>query len=623
MKEIKGLSGKILEIDLSGKTWKVTEAPVSMVQRYLGGKGLGLKLFYDRLGGSLAKVDPLGPENILGFITGVLTGTGAPCSARFSAVTKSPLTGIMLSSSCGGPFGIALRTAGYDGVLISGKAESPVWIDIRPEAVVFLPADTLWGKMTSETQEALGLGKRDGALVIGPAGENQVFYANIESGHRFFGRGGMGAVMGAKNLKAITARGGQYKIVPALPKEYNQVKKRAAAYLKRNDFVIQYGKYGTASNVDYGIEAGFLPVRNFKNRTHEKAYLVSGQSMAEAFSTKPSTCLPCSILCGHKGTFPDGKMRQIPEYETVGVLGPNLEIFDTFILSQWNEVLNDLGMDTISTGVTFGWAMEAAERGIRPSALSFGKTDNILEMIRNTAYKEGEGEELSLGVKRLSEKYGGTEYAIHVKGLELAAYDPRAGWGQGLNYAVANRGGCHLNAYPIGQEAIFKFLNPYTTKAKAAWVDFFENLFSALNSLTTCQFTAFGYILEPPVAKYTPKPFLKIFMQNLPRLTMKLLDYSVLSGFFHSLTGLPLSMKDFLKAGRRIHILERYMNTEIGIRKKDDTLPERFLKEGKTSHPVDSVVDLDPMLTQYYKLKGYSAEGVPETGVLKELELTD
>lgn len=611
MQTITGPSNRILEINCTEKTWKVSSVEKNDLEDYLGGKGLGLKIFYDRFGKNLSNLDALGPENILCIMTGVLAGSGAPCSARFSGITKSPLTEIMVTSSCGGPFGIALRTAGYDGVLFSGRSEEPLLVEIFPDRVDFLSAAALAGKTTMETQESLGMKNKDGALAIGPAGENLVKYANIASGHRFFGRGGMGAVMGSKNLKAVVARGGEYKIEPVLPEMFKKVKKKANVYLKRNSFVESYKKYGTPANVNFGIEAGFLPVRNFRDRTHGDAHSLTGEEMAERFATKHSTCVPCSILCGHKGTYPDGKVRQIPEYETVGVLGPNIGNFDPVILAQWNERINELGMDTISLGVTLGWAMEAAEKGIRPSSLSFGDPKGIIDIIEDIAYRRGEGRDLADGTRCLSGKYGGTDYAIHVKGLELAAYDPRAGWGQGLNYAVANRGGCHLNAYPIGQEAIFKFLNPYTAKAKARWVDFFENLFSALNSLQTCQFTAFGYILEPPVAKYTPKPFLKIFMGHFPRMTMLLLDYSVLSRFFWAITGIKLPMNTFLAAGRRTHVLERYMNTLMGINIKDDTLPERFLKEGKTAHPVDSVVPIETLRRDYYRVKGYDFQGLP------------
>ncbi|MFZ2635943.1 MAG: aldehyde ferredoxin oxidoreductase C-terminal domain-containing protein, partial [Rectinemataceae bacterium] len=330
-------------------------------------------------------------------------------------------------------------------------------------------------------------------------------------------------------------------------------------------------------------------------------------------------CAPCTVLCGHKGTYPDGKVRHIPEYETVGVWGGNIMNFDPDLVAVWNDRMNDLGIDTISCGVTVGWAMEAAEKGLRPSALEFGKTDNIPAMLDDIAYRRGEGADLALGTKRLAEKYGGKEFAAQVKGLELAAYDPRAGWGQGLNYAVANRGGCHLNAYPIALEAIFHYIPPYTKRSKASWVAFFEDLFDAVNSTQTCQFTVFGYLLEPPIAKYTPKPLLKAAMSLVPGIAQRMLDWSALSGLVSAITGRKISQKDFIMAGRRTHVLERYMNVSMGITGEDDTLPARFLTEAETRHPVKSVVPVESMVKSYYRHKGYDENGIPTDRLLGSL----
>lgn len=208
-----------------------------------------------------------------------------------------------------------------------------------------------------------------------------------------------------------------------------------------------------------------------------------------------------------------------------------------------------------------------------------------------------------------------------MKGLEIAAYDPRAAWGQGLNYAVANRGGCHLSAYLVSLEIFFGFLHPYTTRSKAFWVDFFEDLNAGINSLQTCQFTSFAYILEPVIAKYTPKFMLGLTMQYLPTIAAMFFDYSVYSSTYESITGIPMTMRNFHKAGRRTHILERYMNIQMGITAKDDTLPNRFLNEAETNHPVKKVIDLEPMIKAYYKKKGYDHNGIPTPATLKELDI--
>jgi aldehyde:ferredoxin oxidoreductase len=617
MQEIHGTSGKIALVDLSGGTMETREVPPLWRRDYLGGKGLALKFFYELRQECLETMDPLGDENLLCFFSGVMSGTGAVCSARFSGLTLSPLTGLMVHASCGGPFGIALKTAGYDGLIITGKAESPTILELdatggsnaESPGFVLKPADALWGLDCEESLKLLDLQKGDGSLLIGPAGENQVRYANIASGHRYLGRGGMGAVMGSKQLKAVVAHGGAWKVLPANRSSFDKTKKRSVSYINRNSFALSYRKFGTAFNVRPGIKAGYLPVRNFDGRTDPRAEALSGEVMAERYKSKPSPCKPCTIICGHKGTFPDGEVRQLPEYETVGLLGPNLDIYDPDLVGRWNQAANRFGMDTITLGATLSWAMEAASKGIRPSSLAFGQADGIEEMIEAIALKKGEGAELAEGTRRLAEKYGGEEFAVHVKGLELAAYDPRAAWGQGLNYAVANRGGCHLNAFPIGLEVLFGFLNPRSKRAKAKWVDYFEDVYSAVNSLQTCQFSAFAYVLEPFVAKYTPRPLLNIAMTWLPKLSRLGLDWSVYSNYYQSITGIPTTAARLRRCGRRVHILERYMNTLRGVSVQQDRLPGRFT--GKDDVPVGSMVQA------YYRQKGYDRRGIPLPAVLR------
>lgn len=618
---ITGESARCLEVDLSTETWQAIETSELDRREYLGGKGLGLKLINDRIGTRLDTIDPLGADNILAFMTGSFMGTGAPCSGRFAGITKSPLTGIMVTASCGGPFGMALRTAGWDGLLVKGRAARPSLLQIDSEGVQFRSAATLWGQETGPVQAALADSPQKGVLVIGPAAENGVLYSVIRSGNRYLGRGGMGTVMASKNLKAIVATGRTYSIKPVDEKKFLKYNTIAKKYITRNSFVLNYRAYGTSYGVRPGIRSGYAPVRNFRDRTDPRCEAFSGESMAERYKTKPATCIPCSIMCGHKGVYPDGKTRHIPEYETVGLWGGNILNFDPDLIGILNERMNELGIDTISCGATVGWAMEAAEKGLRPSSLAFGKTENLGQIIEDIAWHRGEGIELALGTKRLAERYGGMDFAPQVKGLEIAAYDPRAGWGQGLNYAIANRGGCHLNAYPIGLEAIFNFIPQYTVLSKASWVCFMEDLFSAANSVQTCQFTIFGYLLEPLVARYTPKPVLKLVMTLLPDLAQVLLDWSALSGLLSAITGRPLKMREFLKCGRRIHVLERMMNLKCGIRQQDDTLPGRFLEEAITAHPVRSVVPIKKLVAAYYRKKGYGSDGIPTERLLASLNL--
>ena len=614
MNEIIGTNNRILEVDLTAGSYKVSNVSREDRMNYLGAKGLGLKLIYDRM---KPGVDPLGEENIFALMPGVLMGTGAPCSGRFDAITKSPLTGIMITSSCGGSFGMQLKTAGWDGLLISGKAQKPTTLEVNSEGVEFKDASELWGLEISESQERLK-GKKRGILTIGPAGENKVKYANVASGHRFLGRGGMGAVLGAKNLKAVVATGGMYKIRPANKDLFDKVKKRATSYIQRNESSVNYKHLGTNANLKPINDACMLPINNFKDGQHEDAHKISGETLQTKHKTKHSTCKPCTILCGHKGDF-GGVERALPEYETIGLLGANIGIFDSEKIAEWNDICSEIGIDTISAGGTLAWAMEATEKGILESDLKFGKADGISEMLKSIGHREGLGNDLAEGSRALSQKYGGADYAIHVKGLEMAAYDPRGSFGQGLAYAVANRGACHLSAYLVAMEIYFKLLKSDTTGGKPEFTKFFEDLTCCINSLQSCQFTMFAYTLETPMTKYTPDFVNAFFMNTFPKIAVHFVDFGLYTKLWSSITGIKLSGSAFLKAGERVHVLERYMNTREGISRKDDTLPERFLKEGRASDSEKKTVPLGAMLDNYYKVRGFDSDGIPTEKTLRKL----
>ncbi len=617
MKQIIGTSNRILEVDLSTKTHSAYEVTDSERRLFLGAKGLGLKLLFDRM---MSGTDPLGPDNMIAFMPGVLMGTGGPCSGRFEAISKSPLTGIMITSSCGGPFGLSLKTAGWDGLIIKGKADTPHFLDITQKGATFEDATHLWGKDIPETQAVLDE-KKAKSIVIGPAGENQVPYANMASGHRFLGRGGLGAIMGSKHLKAIRAHGGVFTIKPKNPELFKKTRARAMAYINKNKMTSQkYRDYGTAANVRPCIEAGILPVKNFQDGTHELADQVSGEIMAQKHQTRHHTCKPCTIRCGHKGTFKNGEMSA-PEFETIGLLGTSLGIFDLDIIAEFNQICGKLGLDTISAGGTLAWVMEATAKGMIQSDLKFGSPDGIAQALFDIAHMKGFGAQMALGSKSLSEKFGGDEFAIHVKGLEMAAYDPRGSFGQGLAYAVANRGGCHLSAYLIAQEIYFKLLKPDSDFKKAQWVKFFEDITCCINSLQTCQFTMFAFFLEPPLAKYTPNFILGLLMQYLPAIAIPLIDFSTYTDLWQSVTGIRISNAEFLKAGERIHVLERFMNTQEGINRHDDVLPSRLMNQGRKSDTQHKKVKLDKMISQYYALRGYDPDGIPLNKTIKQLEL--
>ncbi|MBF0203506.1 MAG: aldehyde ferredoxin oxidoreductase, partial [Desulfamplus sp.] len=375
MEEIKGYSNRILEINLTDRSWSVYEAPVKDRELFMGGKGMGIKLLYDRL---KPGIDPLGEDNIIIIMPGVTTGTGAPCSGRFEAISKSPLTGIIATASCGGPFGLHLQTAGYGGLIIKGKSKDKCVVYFDHKTVEFRDATDVWGLDTVETQKKILSdlsetkksdfvdSKKEAALVIGPAGENLVRFANVSSGHRFLGRGGLGAVMGSKNLKGVVARGKEYKIVPVDAEKFDKVRKKANKFIKQEAFSISMGKFGTASLVKFVNKAKMLPVWNYYFGEHDQAFRITGEMIQQKHDIKINTCKPCSIMCGHKGTF-NGKETSVPEYETLALMGSNLGIFDRDAIARLNDICNKNGMDTISAGGTLGWVMEAVEKGLIPT----------------------------------------------------------------------------------------------------------------------------------------------------------------------------------------------------------------------------------------------------------------
>ncbi|MEA1969215.1 MAG: aldehyde ferredoxin oxidoreductase family protein [Thermodesulfobacteriota bacterium] len=617
MDEIRGALNRILDIDLSKKIYSIFEVTKEEREMFLGGKGLGIKLLFDRLEPG---INPLEKENIIAVMPGVLTGTGAVCSGRFHAVFKSPLTGIMASSSCGGPFGTRLKSAGYGGMLVRGKSEKPCLIHIDHEKVEFIDADDLWGLNTKVVQEKIVSDTKEAALVIGPGGENLVRFANAASEKRFLGRGGLGAVMGSKRLKGIVALGGQYKIVPHDPEKFKELKKRGNTYINRNEISLSMRKYGTAVNLKPVNRTKMLPVWNFSMGSHEHALKITGEMIEKKNKTTYHTCKPCSIMCGHKGDF-SGKKTTVPEYETIALLGSNLGIFDREKISEFNDLCNELGLDTISAGGTIAWVMEASEKGYIDTSLRFGSADGVAEALNDIANGHGFGKEMGLGTRALADKYGGKEFAIQVKGLEMAGYDPRGCYGQGLSYAVANRGACHLSASLMGFEVFLGLLKPDTVKAKPEFVKFMEDFTAGVNSLQACQFTMYAYTLEPVLSRYTPVPVLAFLMQNLPALAISLMDFSLYPQLFSAVTGIKISSKKFIQAGERIHVLERYMNTREGICKKDDTLPDRMLFEIMPEDSKKRMVPLDEMVDLYYKKRGYNSDGVPKPSCLRKLKI--
>lgn len=612
MTDIVAVTDTVLDVNLTSGKISTIDISKSDRKRFIGGKGLALKLLYDHMEKG---VDPLSPENILVIMSGPATGTAAPAGGRFAVVSKSPLTGIFASSYTGGRFGLSLKKAGFDGIMVRGKSAIPVYLKIDHQDISVNDAAPLWGKDTYEVQESM---KEEGDwVVIGPAGENLVGFAVIAAGKRIAGRCGLGAVMGSKNLKGIVATG-RRKIIPVDIDGFQKAVKTARKKIKSHELTGSLlPEQGTPLNVlKYG-PSGIMPVRNFSRSKVENIQEISGEKIRDTHFQQRHGCVGCPIQCGRTGIYNKKKMVS-PEYETIGLMGSNLMINDLSKIATWNEQLNRLGMDTISTGNVIGFAMELTEKGIIQSDLSFGNPQGIEEIIEDIAYRRGLGNDLADGVKKFSERVGGKNYAIHVKGLEMAAYDPRGCTGQGLGYATANSGATHLSGSTHAIEA-GSYLSPQGTKGKAHFVKFLQDLTEAVNSAIFCIWTEYPYLEENFIYKYTPLFIMRLLMRNLPAVSVATTDLSDYAAILSGIMGYPISQKEFYAIGERVFNLERLMNTREGIGRADDTLPDRILKEVREDGW--PAIELEKMLLKYYKLREWNPSGQPLPSVLKRLEI--
>jgi aldehyde:ferredoxin oxidoreductase len=602
MKTWNGYSGSVLEIDLGSETIVRSDLDRKMATRYLGGKGFGAKILYEQLA---PRIDPLSPENILVFATGPLTGTLAPASGRFEVCTKSPATDLWLDSNCGGFFGPELKFAGYDMLIIRGKAENPVLLTIDNGRVALKSAKDLWGLDTLTTHRRIKdeFGKDCRVACIGPAGEKCVRYASIISEYRALGRGGAGAVMGSKNLKAIAVRGSQ-SIGIAAPHNFMKTCREAFNELANHpDTGGGRPKYGTNVILSVMEEAGLHPARNFQQVKFAGAETLNEETIARLY-TRNRACFGCPIYCSKIAEVKDGKYRgsftEGPEYENVWAFGANCENADPAAIIQAEYLCDYYGLDGISAGGMIAFLMESAEKGIIAEtdtgfALKFGDADAIVQAIHLIGKREGPGELWGEGVKRVSAHYpAAKEWAIHVKGLELPAYDPRGSSGMALAYATSDRGGCHLRSWPIAEEllATEQRMDLFSSEFKPELVKTQQDLFCLINSIGICLFATFAL--------------------NLKQITP----------FVHCATGIEAfsSSEHLLNAGERINTIVRLFNIREGLTKDGDTLPERFFKAPLKEGPGKGrTVDLEQLRAEYYLVRGWDTAGVPTADKLKEL----
>lgn len=632
MTKLGAYTGKVIKIDLTTKT--VTDYPFSDKERklFLGGKIMAAKIVYDNI---VSKINPLSPENLLVITTGPLNAIGAPCSSRFNVSTISPLTGYYTSSNCGGNFGVALKRTGYDAVIICGKAEEHTYLCITDKGVEFKNADHLWGLKTGEAQEKME--GKGGKFVIGPAGENLVRYACVISEERAAGRGGVGAVFGSKNLKGIFACG--FKAPAAFNKEkLVNISKQWTKRLKAHPTTgAQLPALGTAGLIAPMHAKNLLATNNYRSGKFEYFDEISGETLRDNHIVKNKGCATCPIQCARR-VMVDGKEVKGPEVETIGLFGSNILNRDLEKILLWNHEMDELGMDTISCGNTISFAMELNEKGMWDSGLEFGKIDNISKTLDDIAHRRGIGDELADGSKVLSQKYGGKEFAMNVKGMELAAYEPRGAVGQGLGYAVSNRGGCHLNGgYLVVMEGLGLSINPYTTGAKAGLTAMFQDLMEACSAGGNCLFTTYAFF--PMFLLSKPNGFMTRTVNKLatgfglpirlilrfPTLIAMHMPFNMLphTKAIAAATGMKMNFGKYIRIGERGYNLERMIDVRLGVSAKDDELPARLTQELQIATNPKSKVPLEKLKKQYYKNRGWTQDGIPKKRLLKRLKLAE
>jgi len=488
-----GYADKILYVNLSKNRLDIQPFPGEWKRSYLGGRGLGIKILADALD-SIG--DPLDESNVLVFATGPLTGSGIPLGARYSVITKSPLTGTATSADSGGTFGPKMKKAGFDAVVITGKARAPVYLYLNNGAAELRDATGLWGKTTMETTAAILAATGDSTAriaCIGPAGEKLSRLACVMNDNfRAAGRGGTGAVMGSKNLKAIVATG-DTKIEVADPGRVRELQKQLTAKHAENGIAKALHDYGTAVLVNIINENYILPINNFQSAHSPLADQVSGETLAKTILKKPKGCYSCTIMCG-RATAVNGVETEGPEYETSWSLGPDCGVFDLGAVKKANDLCNELGIDTIGTGSTIACAMELSQRGYIKDKISFGDGTAVVELVRKMGYREGIGDEMAEGSYRFAEKYGHPELSMSVKKQEMPAYDARGLQGHGLEYATSVRGGCHVYGYMVSPEVLGspQKLDPYVDTDKAFWTKTFQDLTATIDSAGICLFTSFA-----------------------------------------------------------------------------------------------------------------------------------
>lgn len=590
MKTANCYMGKVLRVDLS--TGRVAAEPLNeeWARDYVGGKGLLFRTLYEEIP---AGTDPLSPANVVALFPGALAGTLVATTARTAVGARSPHTGTILDSYVGGGLGAMLKYAGWDGVIITGKASRPVYLWIEDDQVEIRDAADLWGRTIWETETLLEERHAPGrltTLTAGPAGENLVTFACLTSeAYRQCGRGGLGAVFGSKNLKTIAVRGTGAVHVPDMPSFLETYREIMTGRLL-TDANLWANTDGTPMLVDVTNEAGVFPTRGFTQGHFEGKDGINGAAINAALQRKRA-CANCPLACGRFTRSRRGEVVEGPEYETIGLGGGNCGIGDLDALISFNRLCDNLGLDSISTGNVIGLAMTMTEEGLHDFGLRYGDAAGYLQAVPDIAYRRGLGADLSLGARGLARKYGGAGVALEIKGLEFPAYDPRGGFGMGLAYATSERGACHMRSFVIANEALFATFNPDSFEGKAAMVINDQNLNSIKWTGVFCDLWAIG-------------------IQDIATL-------------LSAGTGHAYTPEEALRIGERIWNVGRLFNVREGFGRQDDGVPpalfERPLRNGKAAGKVYTRAAYEAALDEYYALRGWDREGVPTAEKLETL----
>ncbi len=607
-------SGKFFRLDLNSAAVTVETIPEDISRKYLMGSGFAAYLFLHEMDPGMDALDPASPLYVF---NGLLSGYTAPTGCRSSWCGRSPLTGIWNEANMGGHFGGELKKTGWEGFVITGKAQNPVYLYIDDDTIELRPAQHLWGKGTFETYDLLlaETNPKARAAVIGPAGENLVLFSAVIQGGRSHsraaGRGGMGAVLGSKNLKAVVVHGSQ----KSMPSDIDGFREYVKATNKRiKTATAGMSKFGTAGGVEGAEAVGDFPIRNWAAGSWEDgATAIAGQTMQQHYPVKQTFCFACPIGCGKQVETleEDGSSlkREAPEYETLGGFGGLLEVGNIERIIRANDYCNDMGLDTISASTVAAFAYEALEKGligleeVEHQPFVFGSDQGLMHLLDLITTRRGAGAYLADGVRKAAEYLGrGAEvYAIHVKGLELANHDPRAINSMAVGYATASRGGCHLET--LSYWTIYGLKAPWTQaevkdrfspeEAALQAVDF-QNYFSAYNPLGLCKF----------ISKTT-------------------LDAADLALFVQLLTGWDFSAEEYILIGERLFNLKRLINLRYGVDREEDTLPPRLLNEPRPDGlAAGKLPDLPLLLDQYYTLRGWTLNGKPLPETLNRLGLS-